>query len=220
MKDKSFKLGMVIIMKVLIICAGDNKNSEKLKKYAQNSDYIICADGGYLHAIENGISPDIIVGDFDSAPPPEGIFNIVRLPDEKDITDGFYAFKFAVSKGASEIVYYGGLGDRFDHSYANMCILDYTLERDIKTVLTDGQTEIYLIDSSIKLKRKAGVSISVYAFSDFVENVNLRGLKYKLNDYMLSKYDIIGTSNEFLSGKTAEISIASGKLLIIISSNK
>ena len=204
------------MMRVLIICAGSNKNSKKLKEYASIADYIICADGGYLHARENGINPNIIVGDFDSTEEPAGLLNVVKLPCEKDITDGFYALKFAVSKGASEIIYYAGIGDRFDHSYANMCALNYTLERDIKTVLTDGVTEIYLTDSKIKLKREQGTGLSVYAFSDVAENVNLRNLKYRLDDYMLSKYDIVGTSNEFLDGKTAEISITSGKLLIIV----
>ena len=203
-------------MNILVICAGDNKSPEKLKEYARNSDYIICADGGYLHAVENGITPNIIVGDFDSVKMPEDFLNVVKLPCEKDITDGFYALKFAVSKGASEIIYYSGIGDRYDHSYANICALNYTLERDIKTVLTDGKTEIYLIDSQITLTKEKGTSASIYSFSDFSENVNISGLKYELENYLLVKYDIIGTSNEFV-GKQAKISIDTGKLLIIIS---
>jgi thiamine pyrophosphokinase len=201
-------------LRALIICAGDNKNSSKLKAYAKNSDYIICADGGYLHAKENSIIPNIIVGDFDSCSAPEDFSSIVKLPQEKDETDSFYALKFALSKGAKEIVLYGGIGDRFDHSYANMCLLNFTLERNIKTVLTDGKTEIYLIDSSISLNKKKGTAISIYSYTDISYNVCYENLKYKLNNYTLSKSDIIGTSNEFLD-KQAKISVEIGKLIII-----
>jgi thiamine pyrophosphokinase len=201
-------------LKVLIICAGDNKNSYKLKNYAKHSDYIICADGGYLHAKANGIIPNIIVGDFDSCSIPVDFASIIRLPQEKDETDSLYALKFAISKGATEIIFYAGIGDRFDHSYANMCLLNYTLERNIKTVLTNGKTEIYLIDSSIALKKEKGTNISIYSYTDISYNVCCENLKYEFKNYKLSKNDIIGTSNEFLD-KQAKISLEIGKLLII-----
>ena len=201
-------------MKALIICAGDNKNPSKLKTYAKNSDYIICADGGYLHAKENGIIPNIICGDFDSCDVPEDFFSVVKLPREKYETDSFYALKFAISKGAKEIMLYGGIGNRFDHSYANLCLLNFTLERNIKTILTDGKTEIYLIDSSISLNKEKGTTVSIYSYTDISYNVSCENLKYQLKDYNLSKSDIIGTSNEFL-GKQAKIFVELGKLIII-----
>lgn len=201
-------------MRALIICAGDNKNSNKLKFFAKNSDYIICADGGYLHAKDNGIIPNIIVGDFDSCSVPTDFSSVVKLPKEKDETDSFYALKFALSKGATDIVLFGGIGDRFDHSYANLCMLNFTLERNIKTVLTDGKTEIYLIDSNISLHKDKGTNISIYSYTDISYNVSCENLKYKLDTYNLSKSDIIGTSNEFLD-KKAKISVEIGKLIII-----
>jgi thiamine pyrophosphokinase len=201
-------------LRVLIICAGNNKNSSKLIEYAQNSDYIICADGGYIYAKENGIIPNIIVGDFDSCSVPKDFASIIKLPKEKDETDSLYALKFAVSKGAREVVLYGAIGDRIDHSYANICLLNYTLERNIKTILTDGKTEIYLIDSSISLEKEKGINISIYSYTDISYNVNSENLKYKLENYNLSKNDIIGTSNEFLD-KKAKISVEIGKLIII-----
>ena len=202
-------------MNVLIICAGNNLNRGLLKKYAQNADYIICADGGYNIAKENGIKPNIVVGDFDSSEKPDDFFSVVELPREKDETDGLYALKFAVSKKANKIIFYAGLGNRYDHSYTNMCLLNYALERDIEMVLTDGKTEIYMTDSFLEFEKEKGTAVSVYSFSDFSYNVNLVGLKYPLIDYNLSKYDIIGTSNEFVDA-TARISTDEGKLMVII----
>ena len=53
---------------------------------------IICADKGLAHALAAGLTPDMIVGDFDSAnsKPPEGI-PVVRTIPEKDDTDTILA---------------------------------------------------------------------------------------------------------------------------------
>ena len=199
-------------MKALIICAGENKNPALLKEYAAKTDLIICADGGYLYAFDSEIVPDIIIGDFDSLDIeiPGGIEKI-QLPCEKDETDTQYAFSYAKNKGADEIIIYGGLGGRLDHTYANILLLEDT---EIKSVLTDGKTLCYMTESLINLKGKKGDYISVFSFSDVSVGVTLKGLKYSLSEYTLKKSDILGVSNEF-TDKEAEISVKDGKLLII-----
>ncbi len=202
-------------MKVLIIASGNHKNPKRLMQYANDADYIICADGGYDHAKAAGIVPDILVGDFDSVSEDISEFSRkVKLPCEKDETDGLYALRFAFSKGAKQVVFYGGLGDRYDHSYANICLLYHAMVRDIPMVLTDGKTEVYLTDHYLKLKKTPKTTVSVYAFSDVCEGVSLKGLKYPLENALLDKYNIIGTSNEFVS-EIAEFQVESGNLLII-----
>ena len=64
-------------------------------------DYIIACDAGYRNAAALGVTPDLIVGDFDSAPRPEA-GNLVVLPAEKDDTDTHYAARLAVEKGFDE----------------------------------------------------------------------------------------------------------------------
>ncbi|MBO5363869.1 MAG: thiamine diphosphokinase, partial [Clostridia bacterium] len=187
-------------MKVLIIASGNHHSPGRLREYAQAADYIICADGGYDHAKAAGIVPHILVGDFDSVTEDiSGFSRKVQLPREKDETDSLYALRFAFSKGANKIVLYGGLGDRYDHSYANICLLYQAMVRDIPMVLTDGITEIYLTDHHLLLEKSPGTIVSVYAFSDVCEGVTLNGLKYPLRNAVLDKYNIIGTSNEFVA---------------------
>ena len=53
-------------MRVVIIGSGQINDYEYLKKQIHKDDYIICADGGYNHAKNMGIVPQLLVGDFDS----------------------------------------------------------------------------------------------------------------------------------------------------------
>ena len=207
-------------MNILIIAAGNHQCDDVLRQYANEADYIICADGGYDHAKACGIVPDILVGDFDSIKEePKDFFKKIKLPIEKDETDSLYALRFAFSKGATHIVFYGGIGTRFDHSYANICLLQHGLERGIPMVVTDGFTEVYLTDSYLSLEKPIGTVVSVYAFSDVCQGVTLKGLKYPLQDFMLDKYNVLGTSNEFAE-RRAEFLVSQGNLLIICNKNK
>ncbi len=202
-------------MNVLIIAAGENKNPKKLLEYVNAADYIICADAGYDHAKAVGIVPDILVGDFDSLQEePADFLRKVKLPVEKDETDTLYALRFAFSKGATKVVLYGGIGTRFDHSYANICLLQHAMVREIAMVVTDGKTEIYLTDSKLKLNGRKGQTVSVYSFSDICEGVTLHGFYYPLENAVLQKYDIVGTSN-VVTEDEAEIAVSSGTLLIV-----
>lgn len=201
-------------MNVLIIAAGESKNPSKLLEFANAADYIICADAGYHHAKSVGITPDILIGDFDSMDEPSDFGKKVKLPREKDETDTLYALRFAFSKGATRVTLYGGIGTRFDHSYANICLLQHAMVRDVPMVVTDGDAEIYLTDSKLILTGKKGQTVSVYAFSDVCAGISLKGFYYPLENAFLEKYDIIGTSN-VITEDIAEISVSEGNLLIV-----
>ncbi len=207
-------------MTILIVAAGNCLDYDKLLKNAKASDYIICADGGYKHLSKIGIKPDLLVGDFDSlnffnlsAEKPD-IKNIIKLPVEKDETDTLFALKKAFEKNADKIIIYAGLGTRFDHSYANVCLLDLCLKNKILATVTDGYNSVYLIDDEISFKNEKGKTVSIYSFSEKCEGIISKGLKYPLNNYTLEKTDIIGTSN-IIEDDEAFIKINSGKLLVI-----
>ena len=81
---------------------------------------VIAADGGLRHLEAQGLTADLIVGDFDSlGRVPEGD-NILRHPVEKDDTDMLLAVRTGLDRGYRVFVLYGGLGGRLDHTYANL----------------------------------------------------------------------------------------------------
>ena len=74
-------------------------------------DTIIACDAGYRNCEPLGCRPDIIVGDFDTAPcPAQEEDDIVVLPHVKDDTDTEYAAKLASEKGFDEALLLGALG--------------------------------------------------------------------------------------------------------------
>ncbi|HHY79606.1 MAG TPA: thiamine diphosphokinase, partial [Thermoanaerobacter sp.] len=125
-------------MKVLIISNGDIKDYNFYEKLLKDVDMVICADGGANHAYQMKIKPDLIIGDFDSIKEEilefyenEGV-RIEKFPPMKDETDTQLAMLKAIELGATDVTFIGVIGERFDHSYANLSLLLYLLNRNIK----------------------------------------------------------------------------------------
>ena len=95
--------------------------SASLASALRPGDTIIACDAGYRNCGPLHCRPDIIVGDFDTAPCPaqEGDDTII-LPHVKDDTDTEYAAKLASEKGFDEALLLGVLGGRrLEHTLAN-----------------------------------------------------------------------------------------------------
>ena len=100
-------------MNVLLIANGEIKDYEHMKRYTVGYDAVYCCDGGVRHFEALGISPDVIVGDFDSAT--EAAFEkyvsvgakIFKFPSEKDCTDTELALRKAIEDGAASITIIG-----------------------------------------------------------------------------------------------------------------
>lgn len=52
----------------VIIGAAPCGNPLEQRAYIEAGSFVICADGGYRNAQQMGVSPDLLIGDFDSAP--------------------------------------------------------------------------------------------------------------------------------------------------------
>ena len=87
--------------------------SPELKRLLRPDDFIIACDAGYRNCAPLGCKPNIILGDFDTAPcPVQQNDDIIVLPHVKDDTDTEYAAKLASEKGFTEVLLLGALGGR------------------------------------------------------------------------------------------------------------
>jgi len=185
-------------------------------------DYVIAADGGYAALTSHGITPDLVVGDFDSLSP--DLFgavsnhpNVIRSPAEKDETDMMLAVRQGLDLGYKTFVINGGLGGRLDQTIANIQILTYIAEKDAHGTLLGPDSCVTAIkNNEIKLspgKNQRG-TISIFCAGDKAEGVTLKGLKYPLENAVILNTYPIGVSNEFI-GIPATISVKNGTLIVI-----
>ena len=86
----------------------------------QIGDYILAADGGYRHCQTAGLTPDLLLGDFDSLEEHPTTLDTQSFPVEKDDTDSMLAMKLGLEKGFRTFHLYGGTGGRLDHILANL----------------------------------------------------------------------------------------------------
>ncbi len=201
-----------------IFSASKINNYEYIKLDLKMNDFIICADGGIIHALKLGIKPDLIVGDFDSYE--ENIpfdCKVIKLDTKKDDTDTISCVKKAIELGFKKIVIYGGLGNRLDHTIANIQTLKFGKKLGCDIELIDETTKVFLLENqTYSGVFEKGKVISVFCVGEKARGVSLKGLAYKLDKVTLEDSFPIGVSNAFKE-ENYKIVVEEGTLLIIIS---
>ena len=183
----------------------------------EDASYIIACDKGCEYALQSGVTPDLLVGDFDSyrgALP--GNSPRLSLPVEKDDTDTMAAVKYAVEQGFGHIVLYCALGGRLDHLMGNIQAAAYAVKHGAQVEIEDAQTALYLFGGGTKtIFARPGYSLSVLSLTDACRGVSIDGAKYRLKDAVLTNTFPIGISNEWEGD--AQICVESGILMVVLS---
>ena len=182
----------------------------------EEGEYVIACDRGYEHARRAGIRPDLVVGDLDSCRVElEPDVPLRRLPVEKDDTDTMSALRLALSEGFRDIRLVCALGGRLDHLLANLQALAFAAARGASVRIESPDTEIFTLrNGSLRLPRREGYSLSIFAVDGVCRGLCIRGAKYTLEDAELRPDFPLGASNEW-SAEEAEISVREGTLLIV-----
>ena len=199
--------------KCYIVGAGDNSGTNFHK---EENEYVIAADGGYEILNEMGITPDLVIGDFDSLGYIPSEKCVIKLPVEKDDTDMMICIKKAVELGYRDIELYGGTGGRIDHTIANWQAMLWASRQGCNISMTDSKNIFIVItDRRITLPAQKGGDLSVFAIGGDAVGVSILGGKYVAKDMMLTEDNPTAVSNSFM-GNNITISVESGSLLIVI----
>lgn len=210
-------------MRYIIVSNGNISDYSFYNGIFDNSDYIICADGGAKHLIKMNVIPNVIIGDLDSIDEDdkrifiEKSVEFHKFPADKDASDTELALDFALSRNASEVVFIGAIGSRMDHSIANITLLKKLLDNNIKGKVINEYNEIYLLNNKnnqITLHGEKEDYLSIIPLSNIVKGINLSGFKFPLKDAEISIGSSLGISNEFNSD-IVRIEIKEGLLLVI-----
>lgn len=178
--------------------------------------FIIAADAGLTVLSRYDITPDLIVGDFDSLGNiPVTSTEIVQHPVEKDDTDMLLAMKEGLKRGYDTFIIYGGVGGRLDHTIANIQSLAYLTEHSAQGYLLGEHTVTTVIkNGSIDFDSTATGIVSAFAIGGTACGVSEIGLKYSLSNAEISPFFPIGVSNEF-QNQSAKISVSDGVLAVM-----
>lgn len=180
-----------------------------------SDDLVIAADAGYLNLKKMGITPDVIIGDFDSSEKPVTDIPTETFPVLKDDTDTMLAIKYGMNNGYREFVIYGGLGGkRTDHTVANIQSLAFIAEHGGRGTLV-GEDESFTVirDTKITLNSKPGGTLSIFAYGREAYGIAIHGAVYETENLTLSPFFPLGVSNKF-KGDTATVEVKNGYLLI------
>lgn len=207
-------------MRTLIISGGEFQKSfcEKFIK-REKYDYIIAVDKGLEYALDMDISPDLIMGDLDSAKK-ESVEkcdkkSIRTFNSEKNDTDTELAVREAVTRG-NPIDILCGTGGRIDHLLGNIHILSIALDYGIEARLIDKNNVIFLRNQNFVINKGEwpGKYISFIPFSGNVMDVKLKGFKYPLDGYDLKPGITRCISNEIVDD-IATVEFTNGSLIVI-----
>lgn len=199
-------------MKALILTGGSCAANVRVPEY----DICIAADCGIELADRLGVTPDLTVGDFDSADTanhaPKG--EIIRHPSHKNQTDTMLACDLAVERGCDVIYILGGLGGREDHSISNIFYIESLAERGIHAVMCDGTNEIRVIcgGESVEIPFGEYKYFSLFALDRCV--VTAECCEYPLDRSTLVRNDPYAVSNE-PHPDAARVICHSGSLLLM-----
>ncbi len=215
--------------KILIITGGhlDVPFAEEYLR-GKTFDRIITADAGLSSCRKLNLTPTDILGDFDSLQnkallsfyEEQGI-PIRTFPARKDYTDTHLAVACAMEGDPEEIILLGATGSRYDHTLANIGMLEKMAGKNIAGKIVDKNNEIEMLCGKKEKeyeKRADREFFSLVAWGGEVTGIDLVGFAYPLHDATLRPSDSVGISNTFAEEK-AVLRMKQGKLLVIRSSD-
>ncbi|MCD8035974.1 MAG: thiamine diphosphokinase [Clostridiales bacterium] len=209
----------MIDMKAVVFANADINDYSFCEEYIKDA-VVICCDGGMRHAMKLDITPDYIVGDFDSVSTDvleyykKQNIELKQVPCRKDETDMELGISHAVEIGADDITFIGGIGSRMDHTMANIFQLIRINKLGIKGKILNENNIIVLSTGKTEIKGEKGDIVSFIPLTPEVKGVSTYGLEYPLDKATLYMDSPLGVSN-VMEGERAGYTFDEGMALVI-----
>lgn len=187
----------------------------------REDDVIVCADSGLEYARRCGVTPSVVLGDFDSFCGDLPVdAEVIRLPAEKDDTDTLFAVRLGLQRGVREFLIAGGIGGRLDHTLGAVQTLNWLVSHGARAAMDDGRQFVEVLQGPAKREYAKDFRsyCSLLALSSHVTGVTLSGFRYPLTEGTLT-YDFpLGVSNE-IREPVATLRFSEGRLAVIRSAD-
>ena len=204
----------------VVFLDGDYDDPSYFRAWAQAADMVVAADGGARFLLEEGIRPDVVVGDFDSLSAADverleaaGV-ELLRHPVRKDRTDGEMAADEALRRGAEELVLAGALG-ALDHTLGHLAILQRLAARGVAARLVAPRLTVRVLTASdeAQLDAPAGTRVSIVSRRGDAL-VSLKGFDYPLERGVIPQDTCLGLGNAVLGD--ARVCVHEGLAAVLV----
>ncbi|TET50259.1 MAG: thiamine diphosphokinase [Actinomycetota bacterium] len=185
-------------------------------------DIVISADGGASNALKMGLVPDVVIGDMDSIKfkvkekirKKSAKTRYISTSPKKDQSDTQLAVDYALGLGIKKLMITGAVGDRIDHTLANIILLSSPGLEDIDARILTDNSDMFVIRKPVTINGHPGKIITLLSLSPYTYFSGTRGLKYELREEKLIFSPVRGLSNEFTE-KKVHLGVREGVLLVI-----
>ena len=198
-----------------------------IDSFQMDFDLFIGVDRGSLFLIEQGICPDLAVGDFDSVSEKELALiysqskEVLQAQPEKDDTDLELAVKAVFARSPqAQVTIFGAFGGRLDHTLANIFLpSNPEITPYMQQIrLRNAQNQLcYCPQGRHEVKPVAGMNYLAFMPADD-GRLTIEGAKYPLNEsnYFFKK---VYASNEFID-EPVFLECQSGYVIVIYSKDR
>src|SRR5437762_11927734 len=185
--------------------------------------YVVGADGGSALAARLSLTPNLVIGDLDSADSSliagweaAGVQVMRYRHTEKVETDTELAALAALQWQPTSIYILGATGGRLDHELANMLLLTHPSLAPLDVRIASGSQEIFLAKPGLwnELRGQSGDIVSLLPVGGDVQGVETQGLEYPLTHETLLLGRGRGVSNRLLAPK-AQVWLDRGFMLVV-----
>ena len=189
------------ISRAWVFAGGDFSVSDVNLQEVSSVDRIICVDKGVEYCLSVGLSPTLLVGDFDSIDAGllarQDVSGIPRssFPREKAASDLELALKILSEDPPDEVVVFGVSGGRTDHMLFNW-LLPALSHWSFKLQYRDSTSRCDVLQgpSECQVEVSPGRTLSLVALSEAL-GVTTQGMAYPLENATLNLGSTLGLSN-------------------------
>lgn len=181
---------------------------------------VIAADGGLAHAFALGLTVDVVIGDFDSAPNElvqlavRHGSQLIHHPADKDRTDLELALDLARERKATEVTILGGFGGRIDHELANLLLPSRASYDGMRITFVASGCSAMVVTVRTVIAGEPGDIVTILPIGPPPSGITTSGLEYPLVDESLEPGSSRGVSN-VMTHSRAVIEIERGQLLVL-----
>ena len=199
------------MQRILGVLAGEGPANQRIAELARGADLIIAADSGQDICRAHGVTPHIVVGDFDSLSDRIDGVRYIHDPDE-DRSDCDKLLDAVAKCGMSDFVLVGFEGDRLDHMLAGLASIA-TSALSPRIGLAGGTGHILRAGHHDFPELGSGRTVSALPIGAAI--VSMRGFRWPLEKATLNSAGFLSLSN--VVEQASVIEVHDGLVLCVVS---